>query len=147
MRNALVVGQIALSLLLLVSAALCVRTLRNARAINVGFAYEHPLTAKLDLGRQNYSEERGRIFYQQLLERAGSLPGVQSVSLAVTVPLQSSGYGNTVALDNQQQINIHYNIVTPHYLDTMGIPLLLGRPFTEQDNAQSPLVAIVNERP
>jgi len=145
MRNALVVGQIALSLLLLISAALCLRTLRNAQAINLGFDYKNLLTAKLDLDRQNYSEERGRIFYQQLLERVSSLPDVQSTSLAVTGPLQGSGYGNTVALDTQQQLDIHYNIVTPHYLDMMGIPLLFGRSFTEQNNAQSPFVAIVNE--
>src|SRR5262245_62078704 len=145
MRNALVVGQIALSLLLLVSAALFVRTLHNARAIDVGFPYENLLTAKLDLGRQWYTEEQGRDFYQRLLERAGNLPGVQSADLALSVPLQGSGYGNTIALDNKQQINIRYNIVTPRYLETMGIALLLGRHFTIQDNAQFPRVAIINE--
>jgi len=145
LRNALVVGQIALASLLLVSAGLFARTLSNARAINVGFAYENLLTAKLDLGRQGYTEEQGRGFYQRLLERAGALPGVQSASLALSVPLQGGSYGNTVTLDDQQQITMRYNIVTPRYSETTGIPLLLGRPFTEQDDAWSPRVAIVNE--
>jgi predicted permease len=145
LRSVLVVGQIALSLVLLVSAGLCVRTLRNAQAINPGFTTENLLTAKLDLGRQNYSETQGRMFYQQLLERMGGMPGVEAVSLAMTVPLQGSSKGNSVVVDKRGQFNIRYNIVTPGYLDTMGIPLLLGRRFNEQDNAQAPRVAIVNE--
>ncbi|HKQ90828.1 MAG TPA: ABC transporter permease [Blastocatellia bacterium] len=145
LRSALVVGQVALSLLLLVSAGLFLRTLRNAQAINVGFSYENLLTAKLDLGRQGYTEEQGLVFYRQLLERAGNLPGVQSAGLALTVPLEGNNYGNTVALNDGRQINIRYNLVTPRYLEMMGIPLLLGRPFTERDDAGAAPVAIINE--
>jgi predicted permease len=145
LRSALIVGQIALSLLLLVSAGLFLRTLRNAHAINVGFSYENLLTAKLDLGRQGYTKEQGSVFYQQLLERAGNLPGVQSSSLALSVPLEGNNYGNTIALNDGRQINIRYNLVTPGYLEMMGIPLLLGRPFTEQDDAGAAPVAIINE--
>ncbi len=145
LRNGLVVGQIALASLLLVSAGLFVRTLLNARAINVGFSYENLLTARLDLGRQGYTEEQGREFYRRLLERAANLPGVRSASLAASVPLQGSSYGNTIALDDGRQLNIRYNIVTPRYLETMGIPILMGRPFTEHDTDQAPRVAIINE--
>lgn len=145
LRNALVVAQIALSLVLLISAGLCVRTLRNAKAIEVGFRYENLLTARVDLGRQSYSEEQGRAFYRELLERAGSLPGVESASLALTVPLKGGSYGTTVTPENQKDINIRYNIVTPGYMDTMGIPVLLGRGITEQDGERSPRVAVINE--
>ncbi len=145
LRSVLVVGQIALSLVLLVSAGLCVRTLQNAQAINLGFTAENLLTAKLDLGRQNYSETQGRVFYQRLLERLGGLPGVEAASLAQTVPLQGGSMGNSVAVDKLGQFNIRYNIVTSGYLDTMGIPLSLGRRFGEQDNTQAPRVAIINE--
>ncbi|HKQ75466.1 MAG TPA: ABC transporter permease [Blastocatellia bacterium] len=145
LRGVLVVSQIALSMVLLVSAGLCVRTLLNAQAINPGFTTENLLTAKLDLGRQNYSEAQGREFYRSLLERLGGLPGVESVSLAHTVPLQGSSMGNSVVVDKHGQFNIRYNIVTPGYLDTLGIPLSLGRRFNERDNAQSPRVAIINE--
>jgi predicted permease len=145
LRSSLVVLQIALSLVLLLSAGLCVRTLHNAQAINVGFVTENLLTAKLDLARQNYREAQGRAFYQQLLERLGSLPGVEAASLAVTVPLGGGSYGNNVGIDGQRDFNMRYNIITPNYLDTLGIPLLLGRRFTEADNAASPRVAIINE--
>jgi putative ABC transport system permease protein len=145
LRSVLVICQIALSLVLLVSAGLCVRTLQNAQAINVGFTTENLLTAKLDLGRQNYSEEQGRVFYQQLLDRLGNLPGVEAASLASTVPLQGSSYGNSISIEGRADFNIRYNIVTPSYPDTMGIPLLLGRRFREQDDARSPRVAIINE--
>ncbi len=145
LRSTLVVAQIALSLVLLVSAGLCVRTLQSSRAIKVGFATENVLTAKLDLGRQQYSEAQGRAFYQQLLERVGSLPGVAAASLALSVPLRGGSYGNTVGVQGQADFNIRYNIVTPSYLDTLGIPLLLGHRFTETDTAQSARVAIINE--
>jgi predicted permease len=145
LRNAMVVGQIALSLLLLVSAGLFLRTLRNSQAINVGFNYENLLTARLDLGRQGYTEEQGRGFYQQLLENAGNLPGVQSASLALSVPLEGNNYGYDIALDDGRQINIRYNCVTPRYLETMGIQLLLGRPFSEHDGVGAAPVAIINE--
>ena len=144
-RSGLVVIQIALSLILLVSAGLCVRTLRNSQAIKPGFATENLITAKLDLGRQNYSEAQGKAFYRQLLERMETLPGVQAASLAVTVPLQGGSYGNSISLAGQASFNIRYNIVTPEYLDTLGIPLLLGRRFSQQDTPQSPRVAIINE--
>jgi putative ABC transport system permease protein len=145
LRSALVVAQIALSLVLLISAGLCVRTLQNLQAVNLGFEIENMLTAKIDLGRQNYSEAQGREFYQRLLERVRSLPGVQAASLALTVPLSKSGDGGIAVVDNQPLFSINYHIVTPGYLDTMGIPLLAGRQFTEQDDARSARVAIINE--
>jgi len=146
LRGALVVAQVALSLALLVGAGLCLRTLSNARAIAFGFDTERVLTAKLDLGRQNYTEPRGQLFYQQLLERARSLPGAQQASLALSVPLTGADYGTGIKLEGHtDQVSVLYNIVTPHYLGTMGIPLLLGRDFSPKDDAQAPRVAIVNE--
>ncbi|MGH9842432.1 MAG: ABC transporter permease, partial [Blastocatellia bacterium] len=145
LRGVLVVAQIALSLVLLVSAGLCVRTLQNAQAINVGFATENLLTAKLDLGRQNYSEAQGRVFYQQLLERLGSLPGIETASLSMNVPLQGNSFSNGISVEGQADFITRYNITTPGHLDTLGIPFLLGRRFSERDNAQSPRVAIINE--
>jgi predicted permease len=145
LRSALVVAQIALSLVLLISAGLCVRTLQNLQAVDLGFETENMLTAKIDLGRQNYSEAQGREFYQRLLERVRSLPGVQAASLALTVPLSKSGEGGIAVVDNQPLFSINYHIVTPGYLDTMGIPLLAGRQLTEQDDARSARVAVINE--
>jgi hypothetical protein len=134
--SALVVLQVALSLVLLVGAGLCLRTLHNARAINFGFDTERVLTARLDLGRQSYAEPQGQLFYQQLLERAQALPGVQQASLALSVPLTGADYGTGIKLEGRaEQISLLYNIVTSHYFGTMGIPLLLGRDFSPHDMA------------
>ena len=145
LRSFLVIAQIAMSLTLLVSAGLCVRTLLNVQAIDVGFATDNLLTARIDLGRQNYSEAQGRTFYQQLLERTGNLPGVEAASLAISVPLQGSSYGTEVGIDGKPDLSLRYNIVTPNYLDSVGIPLLAGRHLSSAHNAQSPRVAIINE--
>ncbi len=145
LRGVLVVVQIALSLVLLISAGLCVRTLQNATAIDVGFATENMLTAKFDLERQNYSEAQGREFYRRLLERLAVLPGAQAASLSLNTPLSRRGRGVFITVDNQPQFDVAYNVVTPGHLDTVGIPLLLGRQFTERDDARSPRVAVINE--
>jgi macrolide transport system ATP-binding/permease protein len=145
LRSVMVVAQIALSLVLLISAGLCVRTLQNLEAINPGFETENLLTAKIDLERQKYSEAQGREFYRRLLEGLATLPGAQAASLSLNVPMSRRGRGVFIAVDNQAQFVAGYNVVTPGYLDTMGIPLPLGRQFTEQDDARSTRVAIINE--
>ena len=145
LRGVLVIAQIALSLILLIIAGLCVRTLQKAYAINVGYDVESVLTAKLDLKRQNYSEAKGREFYQRLLERAASLPGAQAAGLSNNVPLSGLTMSGPGFVDNQPEFYLAFQIVTPGYLDLMGIPLLAGRQFTEQDDARSSRVAIINE--
>jgi len=148
LRGALIVSQIAISLVVLVGAGLCVRTLHNALSINRGYNVGRVLTAEIDLGRQGYSEEGGRGFYQQLLERVQSLPGVESASLAHKSPL-SSQMGTVVRpeglTENSPSTAVRYNIVTPRHLETIGLRLLRGRDFNAQDTAQAPGVAIINE--
>ncbi|HEY9430689.1 MAG TPA: ABC transporter permease [Blastocatellia bacterium] len=145
LRGVLVVAQIALSLILLISAGLFMRTLQKAYAINVGFEAENVLTAKVDLRRQHYSEAQGREFYQRLLERAASLPGSQAAALSSDAPLSGLTRSSAGIVDNQPEFYLAFHIVTPGYLDTMGIPLLAGRQFAEQDDARSSRVAIINE--
>src|SRR6266540_167171 len=145
LRSALVVVQISLSLILLVSAGLFIRALHNVQALSLGFTTENLLTAKFDLSLQNYSEAQGYEFYKQLIERIKGQPGVQGASLAAIVPLQRKGMGGSVVVNNHPQFHSNSNIITPSYLDTMGIPLLLGRGITEHDVAQSRQVAIINE--
>jgi predicted permease len=149
LRETLVVAQIALSFILLVAAGLCIRTLRNARAIDTGFNTEQVLTARIDIGRQNYTEAQGQSFYQQLIERIDAVSGVQKASLALNVPLAGLQTVTRVHPEGRPpesgRPQISYNIITPGYFETVGIPLLFGRHFSEQDNRQSPLVAIVNE--
>ena len=148
LRGGLIVGQIALSLVVLVGAGLCVRTLHNALSINRGYNVDRVLTAEIDLGRQGYSEDVGHSFYRQLLERVQALPGVEAASLAHRSPL-SGQMGTPVRPEdlpeNSPSTEVRFNIVTPRHLETIGLRLLRGRDFNAQDTAQAPGVGIINE--
>lgn len=147
LRGALVITEVALSLLLLVAAGLCVRTLQNAVAIDTGYQTGQVLTARLDLAKQNYSQARGRIFQQQLIERLEALPGVESAGLAVTLPLNDARWENPVRRDGDAtRVQTFQNIVSPDYFAAMDIPLLAGRQFSSHDDEQLPKVAILNQR-
>jgi putative ABC transport system permease protein len=145
--GALVITQIALSLVLLVAAGLCVRTLHNAREIDTGYEIEHVLTARIDLGKQNYNQAQGQIFQRQLLERLQALPGVQAAGFAVTLPLNDGRWEDGIYPEGEdgRRVQTFQNLVSPRYLETMNIPLLLGRQFSERDDAQAPPVAIINQ--
>jgi predicted permease len=147
LRGALVVSQVALTLVLLVAAGLCVRTLRNARAIDTGYEIERVLTARIDLGKQNYTQAQGQIFQQRLLERLQALPDAQSAGLAVTLPLNDGRWEDGIYPEGEdsRRVQTFQNLVSPRYLETMNIPLLLGRQFSERDDAQAPRVAIINQ--
>ena len=149
LRSALVVGQVALSLVLMIGAGLFVRTLRNARAINPGFDPDHVMTARIDLGRQSYTKQQGRLFYQQLIERMEASPGVQSASLAIVVPLSGSSWRTVIRLEgtapDSPTASVDFNAIAPRYFETMNTPLVAGRDFTWNDNAEAARVVIVNE--
>jgi predicted permease len=147
LRGALVVSQVALSLVLLVAAGLCVRTLRNAHAIDTGYEIEHVLTARIDLGKQNYTQAQGQIFQQRIIERLQALPGVQAAGLAFTLPLNDTRWEDGIYPEGEdsRRVQTFQNLVSPRYLETMNIPLLLGRQFSERDDAQAPRVAIINQ--
>ncbi len=147
LRGVLVVTQIALSLVLLVAAGLCVRTLRNARAIDTGYDIEPVLTARIDLGKQKYTQTQGQSFQQQLIERLQALPGVQAAGFAVTLPLNDVRWEDGIYPEGEdnRRVQTFQNLVSPRYLETLNIPLLLGRQFSEHDDAQAPGVAIINQ--
>jgi predicted permease len=147
LRGALVITQIALSLVLLVAAGLCARTLRNARAIDTGYEIERVLTARIDLGKQNYNQAQGQIFQRQLLERLQTLPGVQAAGFAVTLPLNDGRWEDAIYPEGEEGrlVQTFQNLVSPRYLATMNIPLMLGRQFSEHDDAQATPVAIINQ--
>ncbi len=149
MHSALIIGQIALSLVVLICAGLLVRTLQKTQAIRTGFDTERVLIAPLDPGRQGYAEAQGKLFYQQIVERVRALPGVSSASLAVTVPLGGGSWRTGIHVEGQssadQQIPCDYNITAPRYFETLGMPLVAGRDFNQQDSAEAPGVVIINE--
>jgi macrolide transport system ATP-binding/permease protein len=150
-RSGLVVLQITLSCLLLIAAGLFVRSLGRASDIDPGFSARNVLLASVDLFPGGYDEERGRVFYRELLRRAAGLPGVESASLASAVPLDFGGSSSsslTVAgytPGPEEEVVVEYYVVGPEYFRTLGIPLVAGRDFTAQDESGKALVLVINE--
>ena len=150
LRNALVVVQVALSLVLLVCAGLVVRSLQVAQRTRPGFTPENAVALSFDLGLQGYSEEKGRAFQRQLIERTQKVAGVRSVALTSTVPLTLDYSYTSIYVEGQSTTGTTNlplavpNEISPDYFRTMEIPLR-GRDFTERDNKDESRVAIVNE--
>lgn len=151
LRNSLVITQIAVCLILLVSAALCVRSLRNAYSVDPGFAIDNRLAVFLDMEILGYSPDRGRRLYQELLDRSAALPGVVSASLANHLPLGFSrtSIGLRIAGHQppagQSDISVGVMAVGPGYFRAMEIPVLRGREFSARDNQTSPHAVVINE--
>ncbi|MCI0486611.1 MAG: ABC transporter permease [Blastocatellia bacterium] len=150
LRNLLVVMQVALSLLLLVGAGLFVRTLQNLRGLDLGFDNRNILLMSVDLSKQGYTRERGQEFYRQLIERAGSLPGVRSVAWASVPPVNAGGSRATVDIEGytpqtDEEMELNFLTIGPGYFQTLGIPIVRGREFNEQDKPGTPGGFIINE--
>ena len=148
MRNTLVVVQVALSLVLLATAGLFLRSLGNASSIDIGFKPDNILVMTVDPKLHNYSREKTVQFLSQLRERVSALPGVRSVSFLDSVPLSIGGttynFNVDAAKDRPEQTaNANVYSVGSGYFQTMGIPLLRGRDFNLQTGDQN--VAIINE--
>jgi predicted permease len=150
LRGAFVVGQIAISVVLLVAAALCVRSLRSAARIDTGFEAEGVYLASVDLGLQGYDEARGREFFRQLKERAAATPGIESATLARSVPLSGLMFGNSIRVEGHEPpageppLYVSSNTVDEDYLRTLKVPLLAGRDIRATDDEQAPRVAVIN---
>jgi predicted permease len=148
LRAVLVMGQVALSLVALIGAGLFVRSLQNAGQIDPGFDAAHLGIIAFNVRDQGYSEARGREFQQRALERAASVPGVISASLALDTPFHVSFSrkvllpGQEIAPEGRPTLT---GVVWPGYLQTMAIPLLRGRDFSPLDARDSPRVVLVNE--
>ncbi len=142
LRNSLVIGQVAVSLVLLIGAGLLVSVLLRAHSTDVGFDQKNLVVVSVDLSTQGYDQARAASLYAQLAERLKTLPGIKSVSLTEVVPfsgrrdvpVEVEGYGASVGVGE--------NVVTPEYFQTLGVPLRRGREFTEEDarSGESPAV-------
>jgi putative ABC transport system permease protein len=148
LRKALVVVQVALSLVALISAGLFVRSLRNAQAVNPGFVTSNILLAGFDLGREGMARPQVINFERQLVERASALPGVQSAAIASNRPF-GGGILRSIFLEGQapnaRGVLVQINHVGLRFFETLGIPLAKGRDFSERDGENAPPVVIVNE--
>ena len=148
-KNVFVVGQVATSLVLLSCTGLFLRSLQRANAVDPGFDTEQVLTASTNLRSRGYTAERGRLFGRELLETVGRLPGVQAASLASIIPLSFNNIRYSVSIEENssspdlQVVNV--NQIGPRYFETMAIPVLAGREFTQRDDTTALGVAMINE--
>jgi putative ABC transport system permease protein len=144
-------AQVAGSLVVLVAAGLFTRSLVNAESIDLGYDPHHVLNVSLDPKLQGYEQARTEAFFRELLSRVKALPGVESASLAFSIPLGYYGEGTSVYAEGQpisqgkRAPGAGYNCVTPEYFSTLRMKILRGRAFTDADTSTSQRVAIVNE--
>src|SRR5262245_16067246 len=151
--NALIVFQIALSLLLLIGAGLFVRSLQKLRQVETGFnSQNHILLFSIDCYGTAYKGAKLAALHQELLGRMNALPGVRSASLSTASPVAGVDGASRIFLtgsapdrSTREDEEVGVNVVGPKYFETMGIPLAAGRDLLPQDNEQAPRVAVVSE--
>jgi predicted permease len=145
LSHVLVIGQIALSLLMLVAAGLFVRTLTNLKSIQLGFNRENLLLFELDARKAGHKDPEITAFYGDLLKRFSGIPGVRDASLS-NQPLIEAGYGLGLAIHGKPGSTANRILVVgPGFMKTMQIPIIAGRDIDEHDQPGSQPVAIVSE--
>jgi len=148
--SGLVVTQIALSLALLVSSGLFLRTLRNLADADPGFVQDHVLNASVGLNIVGYPEDKAQVIRHKILDRVAALPGVTVASLTDWVPLCLSrktvdAYPEGYVPRPHESLEVGRADVTPRYFETLGIQIIEGRDFTQDDNEKAPRVLIVDQ--
>ena len=146
LRRALVVAQVALSLVLVVGALLFIRSFRNLATLDAGFTRQQVFVAILDFRRSGVPEERLRVSTAELLDRLRATPGVESAAQVRNVPIGGSFSNRNIVIDGvARKESVNYNSISDRYFSTMGAALLAGRDFDRRDSATAPRVAIVTE--
>jgi predicted permease len=167
LRNALVVTQVALSLLLLIGAGLFLRSLKNLSNLGPGFRADRLVGFNIDPSLSGYSVERTKVFYQQLSESLSSIPGVQSVGLAAVRIMENNEWDSSMTVEGytpakpEDRAEPFMNEIGPDYFATLGVPIVAGRDFRLTDNREvqraprgdgfdeerwNPSVVIINEK-
>jgi predicted permease len=151
LRSGLILAQVALSLPLLVTAALLVRSLQNLRAFDTGFRKENVLLATVNPSLNGYSPEQAHNFYDALLMKVRVLPGLSSASLASDSPISGGWDQNGISVEGYtprqgENMSVDVTYVATDYFKTLGIPVVEGRDFNEQDRVGSPKVALINQK-
>jgi predicted permease len=158
-RNLLVVGQIALSLTLLTAAGLFVRSARTTQEVEPGFRIENSTLIEVDPSLAGYDEARGRQIFRSLLERLRAVPGVESAGMAATVPFGMVSLGRDIQRSSDAArssdstskesdgLACRFNLVSEDYFATMGIPVMRGRAFrqNETENGNADAVVVLDQ--
>ncbi len=151
LRSLLVVGQVALSLLLLIGAGLLVRSFDRLLRVDPGFAADHLLTMEISLPTRKYVKPDQQIgFFRDLVDRVSALPGVKSAAISAALPLETRRITPLLpegqpAVPLMQRPFIDIEAVSPGWFSTLRVPLIAGRPFIDSDNQTAPKVVIVNQ--
>lgn len=152
LARALLVFQVAVSLVLLVGAGLFLRTLSNLRHVDVGFNPENLLLFRVNPALNRYDDARMRALYKDMLERFAAVPGVRGVALSqpalLAGSLSSTGMyvqGRTYGPIRNDNNEIYRVVVSPTFFDVMGMPVLRGRGITDRDTTDAPKVVVINE--
>jgi macrolide transport system ATP-binding/permease protein len=153
LRNALVVAQVALSLMVLVCGGLFIKSFRKAQTMDPGFNNPNGLIVSLNPQLVGYDDEQARNLYRQLVERTRNLPGVEGVSMAQLLPLGDSSNSHGPILKEGETLtkgspgrSIMVNTVGPGYFKTMQIPFIEGRDFDDRDQPKTQRVVVINQR-
>jgi putative ABC transport system permease protein len=151
-RSLLLIGEVALSLMLLVGAGLLIKSFLRLQEVRPGFNPHNVLMGMVALPGAKYKDQQLPDFFRQLKERLEAAPGVQAVGGGINVPLAASGYsiGRGFILEGQplvrdNDIDANFSTVTGDYFKALQIPLLAGRTFELRDNAEAPKVVVINE--
>ncbi|MBI4503017.1 MAG: ABC transporter permease [Gemmatimonadetes bacterium] len=151
LRSSFLVAQVGLATLLLVTAALFLQSLGKVQQMDVGFRTERVVDVGVDLSLRQYDEERGQVFYRELLERVRSLAPVENASLIRYVPLTGSRQETGASLVSADPDDLSairttsYTVVAPGYFEMFGVPMVRGRAFDAGDRQGALPVAVVNE--
>jgi putative ABC transport system permease protein len=150
-REALMVAEVALALILLNGAGLMLSSIRDLLDVNTGFDPSHLLTMRVALSETAYATPAEQsAFAHKALQQISTVPGVDASSVAAWIPFQNEAWLDSIYIEGQTQQGtgqfpqIHYNVVSPDFFRTLGIPILQGRIFSENDNSEALRVAIVN---
>jgi predicted permease len=151
-RGLLVIGQVAVSVVLLVIAAFSYRAFREELTSGPGYRIDHLLLMSVDTGLARYTDGESSRFFERLLERARSAPGVRSAAFTSAVPMQTSNLNLSTLIPEgfaprggQENVSVMSAVVGDDYFSTIRIPIVRGREFQVEDRAQAPRVAVVNE--
>ncbi len=151
-KNALVIAQVALSLVALIGTGLFLRSLGEATQVDLGYAQHESLgMMNVNLASQGYDADRGEQFFNRLTEEVAAVPGVEAASLTTSAPLAGSSFWRTVLVEGRDEsaennrILVPVNTVSPNYLSAAGIELRRGRALSDSDRADTLPVAVINE--
>jgi predicted permease len=151
LRGALVIGEIALSLVLLTGAGLMIKSFYRLTGVDPGFQPDKSLTMRMHMTGAKYGDSvKRRTFYDNMLQQVQSIPGVQSAGVITQLPLTTQGLSFTFALEGQPPMPVSnlpiavFRVISQDYFRAIGVPLLRGRSFTPQDSADAQAVVVIN---